>query len=531
VTPVPDDRPADDLALGAFTETGPWVVDPEHLVWRRGLDRVRARTRADVPMLLARRRIPPIARFVRVSAAITAALVPWYLRDRGTPRSRAGISRRLRRQFESLGSTYVKLGQIISAFEGLFPDELVDEFKKLRDQVPPERFADVRAVVEAELGRPLETVFAEFSEEPLAAASIAQVHAARLLTGEEVVVKVQRPKVAALVRSDLRALSWLGPLLIGRIPIAALANPPALVELFAEQIVEELDFRLEAENMLDLAAVFAATEQRTMVVPRPHPFWVTKRVLVMERLRGFAFDDVESMHAAGLDTNAILRAGLIASLEGALIFGVFHGDLHGGNLLVQPSGRTVLFDFGITGRLGEVQRLAFLRLLLFGTSGDVRGQIASLRDLGAFPPDTDLDAVYVDLELDKPVKDPTQMSADELVLEMQELVKKLLAYGARAPKDLMLFVKNLMFLNAATATLAPDLDLLGEIAHVHAYFLQTHGERLVRELGMDPTQATVDVDAVKASLLVPPEVESLTFRDLQERRRTILKRMGEARHR
>ena len=88
-----------------------------------------------------------------------------------------------------------------------------------------------------------------------------------------------------------------------------------------------------------------------------------------------------------------------------------------------------------------------------------------------------------------------------------------------------------MFLNAATATLAPDLDLLGEIAHVHAYFLQTHGERLVRELGMDPTQAIVDVDAVKASLLVPPEVERLTFRDLQERRRTILKRMGEARPR
>jgi ubiquinone biosynthesis protein len=251
----------------------------------------------------------------------------------------------------------------------------------------------------------------------------------------------------------------------------------------------------------------------------------------MERLRGFAFDDVESMHAAGLDTNAILRAGLIACLEGALIYGVFHGDLHGGNLLVQPSGQTVLFDFGITGRLAEVQRLAFLRLLIMGTSGDVRGQLASLRDLGAFPPDTDLDAVFADLELDQPVKDPTQMSADELVNEMQELLKKLLGYGARAPKDLMLFVKNLMFLNAATATLAPDLDLLGEIAHVHTYFLQAHGERLVRELGMDPAQATVDVDAVKASLLVPPEVERLTFRDLQERRRTILKRMGEARPR
>jgi len=419
----------------------------------------------------------------------------------------------------------VKLGQIISAFEGLFPDELVQEFKKLRDQVPPERFADVRAVIEADLGRPLETIFAEFDEQPIAAASIAQVHAARLLTGEEVVVKVQRPRVAELVRADLRALAWLGPFLVGRIPIAALANPPALVELFAEQIVEELDFRLEAENMLDLARVFAVTGQRTMIVPRPHPYWVSRRVLVMERMRGFAFDDVEAMHAAGLDTDAILRAGLIACLEGALIHGVFHGDLHGGNLLVQPDGRTVLFDFGITGRLADAQRLAFLRLLITGTAGDVKGQLGALRDLGAFPPDTDLEAVFVDLELDRPPPDPTQMSAEELVLEMQELVKKLLAYGARAPKDLMLFVKNLMFLNAATATLAPDLDLLGEIAHVHTYFLSQHGERLVRDLGLDPTASAVDVDAVKASLLVPPEVERVTFRELQERRRLILDRM------
>ena len=519
--------PSPDLALGAFGDVGPWVVEPDHLVWRRGLDRVRARTRAEVPRLLARRRFPPLGRFVRVSTAIAAALAPWYVRERGRPGSREAISRRLRVAFEGLGSTFVKLGQIISAFEGLFPDELVHEFARLRDQVPAEPFAVVRTVVEADLGRPLDTVFAEFAETPIAAASIAQVHAARLLTGEEVVVKVQRPRVAELVRADLRALSWLAPLLVGRIPIAALANPPALVELFAEQVVEELDFRLEAENMLDLAGVFAVTDQRTMVVPRPHPYWVTRRVLVMERMHGFAFDDVEAMHAAGLDTDAILRAGLIACLEGALIHGVFHGDLHGGNLMVRDDGRTVLFDFGITGRLSRRQRLAFLRLLVTGTAGDVKGQLESLRDLGAFPPDTDLDAVFVDLELDQPVKDPTGMSADELVAEMQKLVSKLLAYGARAPKDLMLFVKNLMFLNAATATLAPDLDLLAEIAHVHQYFLTQHGEQIVRDLGLDPTATDVDVDAVKASLLVPAEVERVTFRDLQERRQTILRRMGE----
>ena len=163
--------------------------------------------------------------------------------------------------------------------------------------------------------------------------------------------------------------------------------------------------------------------------------------------------------------------------------GVFHGDLHGGNLFVLPDGRTALLDFGITGRLDERKRLAFLRLLVLGSSGDVRGQLAALRDLGAFPPDTDLDAVIADLGLDQPVKDPTLMSADELVGELRDLTKKLLEYGARAPKELMLFVKNMMFLDGATATLAPDLDIIGEIAHVYLYFQEHYGDRIAADLG------------------------------------------------
>ena len=168
-------------------------------------------------------------------------------------------------------------------------------------------------------------------------------------------------------------MAWLAPHLVGRIPIAALANPPALVELFAETITEELDFRLEAENMLDVARVLAELGQRGYVIPRPHPTLVTRRVLVMERLEGFAFDDVDGMQAAGIDTTAVVRTGMIAFMEGAMIHGVFHGDLHGGNLFVMPDGRTALLDFGIIGRLTGQRRLAFLRLMLGATTNDVQG--------------------------------------------------------------------------------------------------------------------------------------------------------------
>jgi ubiquinone biosynthesis protein len=341
---------------------------------------------------------------------------------------------------------------------------------------------------------------------------------------------VQRPQVARLVREDIRAMSWLGPRLVGRIPVAALANPPALIELFAETIVEELDFCLEAQNMLDIARVLAETDQRATIVPRPHPTLVTRRVLVMERLDGIPWDDVTAMKEAGVDTEAVLHAGLVSFMEGAMLYGVFHGDLHGGNLMVQPDGRTVLMDFGITGRLDETKRLAFLMLLVGATSGDTMAQLRALRDLGAFPPDTDLDAVFVDLGLDRTI-DPTTLSADELVHELQDLTKKLLAYGARAPKELMLFVKNMMFLDGAIARLAPDIDILEEVQRVHTEIAARHGIRLANELGIDPAlTAQFDMDAVKAAMGVP-EVDRLTYREVQERREIIRQRLEEKRKR
>ncbi len=265
----------------------------------------------------------------------------------------ADLSRRLRLAAEALGPTYIKLGQIISSGEGLFPAELVEEFKRCRDQVPAEPFDVVRQTVETELGRPLEAVFESFDRTPLAAASIAQVHAARLRTGEDVVVKVQRPAVGRLVHNDLRAMAWLAPHLVGRIPVAALANPPALVELFAETIVEELDFRIEAANMLDVATMLHELGQDGYVVPRPHPQLVTppgardgaaQRLQVRRRRR----------HAATPASTPIASCAPRWSrfMEGAMIAGHLpRRPARRQPASCCPTGAPALLDFGIVGRL------------------------------------------------------------------------------------------------------------------------------------------------------------------------------------
>jgi len=520
----------DDRSWAAFTADGPWQLRRPDIRWAGLAATLRAAAQAEVPVLTRPSKLPPGARVLTVSGRLGRAVLPWLAnKKRGaydTPEaSRAVISRRLREAAEHLGPTYIKLGQIISSGEGLFPSELVEEFKKCRDQVTPEPFEVVRRTVEEDLGARLEDVFSSFDETALAAASIAQVHAATLLTGENVVVKVQRAAVSQFVRKDLRVMAWLAPHLVGRIPVTALANPPSLVELFAETIVEELDFRMEAANMLDVAAMLHDLQQDRYVVPRPHPALVTRRVLVMERVYGFNFDDVAGMQDAGIDTEEVVRTAMIAFMEGAVVEGIFHGDLHGGNLFVLDDGRTALLDYGIVGRLSSERRNAFLRLMLGATTNDVKGQMAALRDLGALPMDTDLDAVISDLRLDQDVIDPTTLTGEEMITEVQRVVKALLGYGAKLPKELMLYVKNLVFLDGAIARLAPELDLLAEVAHISMLFAQKHGERLGRELGVDPTAVEFDLDGVKASMGLDSSVNSVTYKELQERRALIQKRM------
>ena len=491
------------------------------MAWRHGLTGVRADLHAALPDLTApgcSRRVVGWARACGISVARSASGTPGTA-GRAATASISDLSRRLRVAAEHLGPTYIKLGQIIASGDGIFPPELVAEFKWCRDQVPAEPWPVVERVLIEELGAPIHTVFASVDHTPKAAASIAQVHPATLRDGTPVVIKIQRPSVAAHVRQDLAVMAWLAPHLVGRIPVAALANPPALVELFAETIMEELDFRLEAENMLDIAMTFAELDQRSFVVPRPHPdpgdaaharHGAARRVQLRRR-RGDARR--RHRHRGG-------RAGRDDRLPRGL-HDVRHLPRRPARRepLRPASGKTALLDFGITGRLTEAKRLALLSLLVGASNADIPTEVSALRDLGAFPDDVDIDAVIEQLGLDRPPIDPTQLTPDELVGEMQRSIKTLLALGAKLPKELMLFVKNLMFLDGAIATLAPDLDLFAEVESIALMFATKHGEQIMAQLGLEQQEDWApDLSGVKASFGLDESTEHLTHRELQARR-------------
>lgn len=520
-----------DLDFGAFTEDGPWTLDLDDLPWSSGNKGLRERVRSAVPRLTRRTLVPPGRRVLNIAGEFVVAVLGWKhaRRTQGLEgsASKADLSRRLRKASERLGATYIKLAQIISSGEGVFPAELVQEFAKCRDQVPSEPFDSVAKIIEEDLGRPLDQVFISFDRQPLAAASIAQVHRAELLVDGrpvEVVVKVQRPNMTELVHADIAASAWLAPLLVGRIPIASLTNPPALVEVFAQSIVEELDFRLEAENMIDVARSLRQLDQVGYVVPRPHPTLVTRRVLVMERLDGFQFDDLTSLETARINPHDVVRTAMVGFMEGAMVNGIFHGDLHGGNLFVRPDGRTALLDYGIIGRLTEPKRIALLKMMMCSISSNVRGQVEAVRDLGALPEDADIDKVIDDLGLDGAGPDPMDMTQEELVNEVNRLVKAMLGYGARMPRELMLFAKNLVFLEGMIAALTPDLDLFEEVTQIAMWFIKRHGNQIAVDIGVKTDNFGIDLTAMKGQFGLDPAVTEFTYRDLQERREIIARR-------
>jgi ubiquinone biosynthesis protein len=261
------------------------------------------------------------------------------------------VIKQIPQTFADLGPTYVKFGQIIASSPGAFGESMSREFRGLLDRVPPADTGEVHKLLSEELGGEPSDLFATFEEEPFASASIAQVHYATLHSGEEVVVKIQRPGIRRRVAADLQILRRFAQ----AVELAKLGrrlSAQDVVADFSDNLAEELDFRLEAQSMdAWVSHMHVSPLGKNIRVPQVYWNFTSERVLTMERVQGVRIDDAAAIRKAGFDGVELVKALLFSVFEGGLRHGLFHGDLHAGNLYVDDHGRIVFFDFGIMGRI------------------------------------------------------------------------------------------------------------------------------------------------------------------------------------
>ena len=428
------------------------------------------------PLQELRRRLARARRYSEIIAVAVRHGLRSLLQGRGAgdaSAARAQLARSLRTALEDGGVTFVKLGQLLSTRADLLPAESIEELSRLQEQVAPIPWREVEAVLESELG-PLEQTFASLDREPLAAASVAQVHAARLRSGEEVVVKVQRPGIAPLVERDLDVVLRLAATIeerrrrglsvhatIDGVDRAGL-NVVELARGFAAALREELDFRVEAQNV---AAVAAALEERggdpLVHVPAVHEPLSSRRVLVLERLRGVPFSVAETtIRARGLDRHGLAVRLLHALLDQIMRDGVFHADPHPGNVLLLDDGRLGLLDFGSVGRLDPIVRGALARLLVAVERRDPAGLCDALLDLAGQPDDVDERRLVRDLGrfVARHLSPGTRPGAAMYV----DLFAAVAAAGLTVPPEAAAVFRTLATLEGTLMQLDPGFDIVAE---------------------------------------------------------------------
>lgn len=365
---------------------------------------------------------------------------------------------RLRKSFEELGPTFVKLGQLLSTRPDLLPQSFLDEFTKLQDNVQPLSFEVVKETVERELKMKLEDAYAEFSEKPLAAASIGQVHEATLKTGEKVVVKVQRPEIAKIIDTDVSLLAFLAGLLEKYIPESRVVGPKVIVEEFFKTLAYELDFVVEANNTKKASENMKSFPD--IVVPKVYEKLSTERVLTLEKLEGIRLNDPAALDAAGINRKAIVELGARAFFKSVMIDGIFHGDLHGGNLFVLPGSKLGIIDYGIVGRLSEKSRDQLANMVMSLLTEDFENLCYQYAELGGAGPSIDFEAFqrevrntlspYMGLALG-------QINNGRILIEATKIAAR---YNIKVPGDWMLVFKAILTMEGMGRTLDPDFDMI-----------------------------------------------------------------------
>ena len=371
----------------------------------------------------------------------------------------------LRELFESLGATYIKFGQFIASSPSVFPKEYVDEFQKCLDQTPAIPFTRIRQTIEQELGRPIDQVFAHIDPEALASASIAQVHAATLVSGEDVVVKVQKPGVQAVLTTDLNAVYLLTRLFELIMPHTDRDAIAGLVAEMYQSMIDECDFRKEANNLREFRHFLAATGNKEVVAPKPYEQASGDRVLTMERLYGKALTDT-APSASGVNATESLFHALNTWFASLTQCPFFHADLHSGNLMLLPDGRVGFIDFGMVGRIQPEAWQAMFALFSGIGSEDYRQMAEAMVKVGITREKVDVDRLTADIATlfrGLNAMDPADVlegrGADGINAMLSDLGSIARDYGIRFPRSFTMLLKQFLYFDRYVEMLAPGADI------------------------------------------------------------------------
>jgi predicted unusual protein kinase regulating ubiquinone biosynthesis (AarF/ABC1/UbiB family) len=395
-------------------------------------------------------------RFLFTSLVLSGAFLGILL-DR--VRGKQGGPARLRSAFETLGPTYVKLAQLVASSEGMFPDAYCLEFRKCLDRVPSFPLEDVKATLRDELQREPAEVFSKLEEKPLASASIAQVHGATLHDGTDVVIKVQRPGLPRIVDADLRVLrvfAWV----FEKLPLGDMANPRMVVEDFAANLADELDFRREAKNLDQFNTIMARHNLDGVAAPKPIHELSGVRVLVMERFIGFRIDDTAGLATMEGDFEAKLLLGMRAWFRCLLVHGFFHGDVHAGNLMVLGDGRVGFLDFGIVGRFEGNRHRLVSDFLVATATRNFLALARAMIEMGHMEK-VDEKALAKDLEREcAPLLDPSRPAKYADLLPV--ITRAVIRHRMRMPRDFVLILKQMIYFDRYAKLLAPKLNIFAD---------------------------------------------------------------------
>lgn len=388
---------------------------------------------------------------------------------------------RLRRAFEELGPAFVKLGQLLAGRTRLLPRAYLEELAKLQDQVPPVPFAEVQTVLSEELRRPPAGCFARLDATPLGSASMAQVHAARLPDGTEVVVKVQRPDIAGIVHTDLAIMKHLAGLLEQHVEGWQVHQPTAIVTEFARRMELELDFSAELAAMERFARQFAG--DATVRVPLVYRALSSRRLLTMERIEGIPATQPAALAAAGLDPGEIARRVADLTLRQVFVHGFFHADPHPGNVHIMPGNVVCFLDFGLTGFLVRETRDTLAALLVAVARRDERAATQALLQLAG----AELDPPRSGLEADVAEFIHRHFSGGGRELVFMRLLQHLFQLTSRhdlaLPSEVFMVVKALGQVEHLVRELSPGTDLLEQarpfVSEIHTR--RVHPRRVLRE--------------------------------------------------